>query len=434
MYHFIGIKGAGMSSLAIIMKQLGYDVKGSDLDKHFFTEVGLVENNISFTGYNEDNIHEGMIIVRGLSVTMENVELKKAHEIGLEIIDYNEMVGILTRKFKTICVAGCHGKTTTTAMIAHVMNQIKGVNYLIGDGTGMAKPNNEFFVLESCEYQRHFLSYSPYYAIILNIDLDHVDYFKDIDDVIDAYEEYANSCSKLIIANGDDDNIHKMKINKDIVYFGLGSKNDVRAINVEYKSNGTCFDLIVDNQMYGHFELPIYGEHQLYDSLAAICVCIYEKIDNNLINECFSSFRGAKRRFTETFVKNNVIIDDYAHHPNEVKATINAIKQKYPDKKIISIFQPHTFSRTKEFANDLAFELEKTDEAYILDIHPARESSDDYPGVTKDIIINNMKNGHSLNVNGAVELNKYKGAVFIFMSPNDLSGLEKELIKLKDEE
>jgi len=434
MYHFIGIKGAGMSSLAIIMKQLGYDVKGSDLEKHFFTETGLIKNNIKFTGYSEENIDKGMTIVRGLSVTMENPELKKAHELGLEIVDYNEMVGILTRKFKTICVAGCHGKTTTTAMIAHVLDQLMGINYLIGDGTGCANKENEYFVLESCEYQRHFLAYLPYYAIILNIDLDHVDYFKDLDDVIRAYEEYANNSSKKVIVNGDDENVYKMKINKEIVYFGLGEGNQIRAINIEYNSSGTSFDVMNKQEVYGHFEIPIYGEHQLYDALAAISICIEEGMNALEVNLAFKTFSGAKRRFTETFVGDNVIIDDYAHHPNEVKATINAIKQKYPGKKIISIFQPHTFSRTEEFAEDLARELGKTDEAYILDIHPARERQEDYPDVSKEIIINKMKNGHSLTVNDSQELNQYKGSVFIFMSPNDVSGLEKELIKLKESE
>ena len=161
MYHFIGIKGAGMSSLAVIMKQLGYEVQGSDVDKHYFTEVELIKNNIPILNYNENNITNNLTIIKGLSITDENPELIKAKELNLEIINYNEMVGILTKKLKTICICGCHGKTTTTAMTAHVLDKIKGINYLIGDGTGYAKKENEFFALESCEYKRHFLSYQP---------------------------------------------------------------------------------------------------------------------------------------------------------------------------------------------------------------------------------------------------------------------------------
>ena len=163
MYHFIGIKGAGMSSLAGIMKDLGYSVKGSDVGKHFFTEEGLIKRNIEFTEYNENNIDKDMIIIKGASITDDNVELIKARKLDLEIITYEEMVGRLTEKFKTICISGCHGKTTTTSMLATTLPKS---NYLIGDGTGYADPDNKYFALESCEYKRHFLNYTPYYLII----------------------------------------------------------------------------------------------------------------------------------------------------------------------------------------------------------------------------------------------------------------------------
>ena len=434
MYHFIGIKGAGMSSLAVIMKQMGFDVQGSDLDKHFFTEKELVKNDIPFFSYNQENITSNLTIIKGLSIQDEHPELMKAKELNLEIIPYNEMVGRLTKQLKTICICGCHGKTTTTAMTAHVLNKIKGINYLIGDGTGYANKENEYFALESCEYKRHFLSYQPYYTIILNIDLDHVDYFKDINDVINAYEEFSNMSSKMIIAYGDDENVRKLNAIKEISYFGLKENNNVRALNIEYTKEGTNFDVIVNNNLYGHFELPIYGEHQLIDALAVISVCYYENIDSNAVAEQFKTFSGAKRRFTETFVGNNVIIDDYGHHPNEVKATINAIKQKYPNKLIVSIFQPHTYSRTQEFANELASELSKTDVAYILDIHPAREKQEDYPEITKETIISQKENIYPLTIDDANILNEHKDAVFIFMSPNDISKLENELINLKGTE
>ena len=431
MYHFIGIKGAGMSSLAVILKQLGYSVQGSDVEKHYFTEAELIKNEIPIYSYNEENIKENLTIIKGLSITEENEELKRAKELNLEIINYNEMVGKLTEQYKTICICGCHGKTTTTAMTAHVLNQVKGINYLIGDGTGYANPENKYFALESCEYKRHFLSYTPYYTVILNIDLDHVDYFKDINDVIDAYTEFANKSTKMIIANGDDQNIRNMKVEKEIAYFGLNENNDIRAINIEYTKDGTSFDVLVNNEKYGHFELPIYGGHQLIDALAVISVCYHEQIEPEEASTYFKTFHGAKRRFTETFVGDNIIIDDYAHHPNEIKSTINAIKQKYPNKLIVSIFQPHTFSRTEEFAEDIATEMSKTDISYIMDIHPAREKQEDFPNITKDIIINKMSTAHGLTMDDASILNQHQNSVFIFMSPNDLSKLEQELINLK---
>ena len=347
MYHFIGIKGAGMSSLAQIMHGLGYVVQGSDVEKHFFTEDGLIKDNIKILPFDKENIKEDMKIIKGASILEDNEELQRAEELNLKIYSYNEMVGRLTEKFKTICVAGCHGKTTTTAMLAHILGETKGTNYLIGDGTGFASIQNEYFVLESCEYRRHFLAYNPYYAIITNIDMDHVDYFKNMDDVIDAYREYANKAEKLIIACGDDPYTHSLDVIKPIFFYGLSEDNDIRAINVEYKQTGISFEVEVEGNYYGFFDLPIYGKHQLLDALATIAVCYYERLEAKEVQKVFKTFTGAKRRFTETKVGESIIIDDYAHHPNEVNATIHAIKQKYADKKIISIFQSHNFSRTK---------------------------------------------------------------------------------------
>ncbi len=427
MYHFIGIKGAGMSSLAQIMKCLGYDVEGSDLEKHFFTEEGLIKNNIPILPYSKDNIKENMKIIRGASIKDDHEEVIKAEELGLKIYSYNEMVGKLTEKFKTICVAGCHGKTTTTAMLSHILDTIKGANYLIGDGTGHADIKNEYFVLESCEYRRHFLAYTPYYAIITNIDLDHTDYFKNMDDVIDAYREYANKAEKLIIACGDDPYTHSLDVIKPIFFYGLSEDNDIRAVNVDYKTTGTSFEVEVEGNYYGFFDLPIFGKHQLLDALAAIAVCYYERLEAKEVNKVFKTFDGAKRRFDETIVDDSVIIDDYAHHPNEVNATLHAIRQKYEGKKIISIFQPHTFTRTKEFTDDFIKVFQKVDKAYFLPIHPARESQEDYPDVKVENIMNNIENAEMISLDTIDKLKEYKGNVFVFMSPNDLSELENKL-------
>lgn len=430
MYHFVGIKGAGMSSLAQIMYELGYEVEGSDVEKHFFTEEGLIKRNIKLTPYHKDNIKENMKIVRGASIQDDNPEIIKAEELNLQIYTYEELLGKLTRKFKAICVAGCHGKTTTTAMASHVLNAIKGVNYLIGDGTGYAKQNNEYFVLESCEYKRHFLNYTPHYAIITNIDLDHVDYFKDIDDVIDAYNEFANNATKMVIACGDDPYTHSLDINPPIFYYGLDDDNDIKAFNINYKEDRISFEVEVEGNYYGFFDLPIYGKHMLLDSLAVIAICYYERIDSKEVANIFKSFKGAKRRFAQTVVDDNIIIDDYAHHPNEIKATLKAIKQKYPNKKIVAIFQPHTFTRTKEFSSLIANTLNIADKAYVMDIHPARERQEDYPDVTSNIIIDKLDNGNSITINDAKILSNEKDAVYIFMSPNDISKLENDLIEL----
>ena len=428
MYYFIGIKGAGMSALAVILKQLGNDVCGSDLDKHFFTEEELIKNNIPMYVYNKDNItnlDKNYTIIRGASIKDNHEELVEARNLGFKILEYNEMLGIMTEDFKTICVAGCHGKTTTTNMVALAFKN-QGINYLIGDGTGSALVDNRYFALEACEYQRHFLAYHPYYAIITNIDLDHVDYYKNIDDIIDAFTEYSNNASYMVIANGDDENVRKIKFKKDVVYYGLNDNNDVRATNIVYNSDGISFDI----NCYGHFDLPIFGEGQLMDAIAVITLCYLEKLDYKEVHNNLKEFVGAKRRFTEKVVGNNIIIDDYAHHPKEVDTTISAIKQKYPDKKIVIIFQPHTYSRTKEFASELVNVFNKVDATYLLDIHPAREKQEDYPGITSEMIINNLDNGYHINLNEASKLSKYDNTVFAFMSPNDIDEIEEDLIEL----
>lgn len=430
MYHFIGIKGSGMSALAQIMKELGYSVQGSDVPKYFFTEDGLRELGIPVLPFDANNIEDGMKIVRGASFHEENVEVKKAIDLGLNMYSYAEMVGSLTKKFRSICIAGCHGKTTTTSMMAHVLNNIKGANYLIGDGTGYANRENEYFIVESCEYRRHFLAYTPDYAIITNIDLDHVDYFKDIDDVIDAYREFANKAEKMIIACGDDPYTHSLDVVKPIFYYGLDDDNDIKATNVQYKKDGISFEVTIEGNYYGFFDLPIFGKHMLLDALAVIATCYYERLEARDVAKQLKTFKGARRRFDETVIDDNVIVDDYAHHPNEVKSTIKAARQKYPDKKIIVVFQPHTFSRTEEFQNELAEIMNKVDKAYIMDIHPAREKAEDYPTVTSDLILNKLTNGEHISLDEAYKLENIKNTVVLFMSPNDISSLENNVIEL----
>jgi len=427
MYHFIGIKGSGMSALAQIMHSLGYQVQGSDKPTHFFTEDRLIEMGIPVLEFDEKNITEDLIIVRGTTFTEENnAEVRKAMAFNLKMYTYQQMVGKLTKKFETICVAGCHGKTTTTSMLAHVLNTLKGANYLIGDGTGHADKDNHYFILEACEYKRHFLEYTPTYAIITNIELDHVDYFKNIDDVISAYTEYANKAEKMIICCGDDPYTHALEVNKPIFFYGIDDDNDIQARNVNYHAKGTSFEVFVEDNYYGFFDLPIYGKHMLLDALAVISICYYERMEAKDVNKIFKTYPGAKRRYSETKIGDIICVDDYAHHPTEVRATIKATKQKYPDKKIITVFQPHTFTRTEEFADELAEVMNQADYSYVLDIHPAREKQEDYPHVTSDNIIERLNHGEHLAMDEADKLLKWDNAVILFMSPNDLSVLEHD--------
>lgn len=433
MYYLIGIKGTGMSALAQILFDLGYEVMGSDKPDHFFTEKPLIERGIKILPFNKDNIKEDMLIVQGNAFSDTHEEVVRAKELNLKIYTYQEMVGKLTKMFNTITVAGCHGKTTTSAMLSHVLNNIVGANYLIGDGSGYAIKENNYFVLEACEYKRHFLSYTPQYAIITNIELDHIDYYKDIDDYIDAFREYANNAEKMVIACGDDQYTHMLEPKKPIFFYGLNEDNDIVARDVNYTNEGTSFDVYVEDNYYGHFDLPLFGKHMLLNSLAVIGVCYYERLDAKEVSKNLKTFKGAKRRFKEKVIGDIVTIDDYAHHPTEVKVTIKGARQKYPDKEIVAILKTHTLSRTKEMANEFAEALKLADKAYIMDVGVDREEVG-YDDVTYKIIQEKVPGCEYMSLALVDKLLKHKNAIMIFMSSKDIYVLQEKYEKLLEGE
>ena len=421
MYHFIGIKGSGMSSLAVIMKKLGFDVQGSDYEKHYFTEVLLNKNNIKVLPFDKNNIKKNLIIVKGNTFNEENVEVSEALRLNLKIYTYQEMVDIITRNYDLIAVSGCHGKTTTSKLLSYTLDS----NYLVGDGSGDVC-NSEYFVLEACEYKRHFLNYHPKITIITNIDLDHIDYFKNIDDVILAYQEFVNK-SQIVIACGDNDYVRKIKgIN---YFYGIGKNNDFIADNIIYSDKGTTFDFKANDEVIKHIEVPFYGKHMVLNTLAVLSTCYLEGYDLNKIDYKLKTFKGANRRFTEYKVLDNVVIDDYAHHPNEIKSTIEAVRQKYPDKKLISVFEPHTYSRVKQFYKEMADSLNISDYCYIMDIYKSREKYEDYKGISSDLILKYIKNGKHFKEFDIDKLLDYRNSVLLFMSPNDLTNLENMYIE-----
>ena len=434
-YYMAGIKGAGMSALALLLSDLGYEVVGyDDASEHRFTEDKLVERGIKiYSGPNDEMDSDTVVIYSPALNIDEHIELIKAQARGLKIYEYQEFLGKLTKKFETISISGCHGKTTTTAMLSHILVDMGGCNYLIGDGRGHGDPNSNKFVLESCEYRRHFLAYDPEYVIITNIELDHTDYYKDINDMILAYQEFANKAGKMVIACGDDPYTHLLEVNPQIYYYGLSEDNDIQARDVEYRNDGTSFDVFVEDEYYGHFDLPLFGKHMLLNALAVIAVCHYERLDARDVAKLLKTFKGAERRFKETFIGNNVIVDDYAHHPTEVKVTIKAARQKYPDKQVIAVFKAHTFSRVKEFQDEFAQALNLADKAYVMDINYDREKKEDYPDISAYTIIDKLDNGDYIEKGMADKLLEYDNAVILFMSSKEIYILEDEYKKLLEE-
>lgn len=431
-YYLAGIKGTGMSALALILDDLGFEVIGyDDALEHRFTEDKLIERGIKIYTDENDAMDKDTIVVYSPALKLDkHRELIKATNLGIKVYEYQEMLGKLTKTFDTICISGCHGKTTTTSMLSHIYMDLSNCSYLIGDGRGHGTKESKKFILESCEYRRHFLAYDPEYVIITNIDLDHTDYYKDIDDMISAYQEFANKADKMVIACGDDQYTHTLEVNPSIYYYGLDSDNDIQARNVEYSNDGTVFDVFIEDEYYGHFDLPLFGKHMLLNALAVIAVCHYERMSAKEVANSLKTFKGAERRFKEEFIGNNVIIDDYAHHPAEVKVTIKAARQKYPDKKIIAVFKPHTFSRVAEFADAFANSLNLADKAYVMDINYDREDPNDYPDITPYTIIDKLSNGDYIERGGASKLLEYDNAVILFMSSKEIYFLEDEYKKL----
>ena len=426
MYYFIGIKGSGMSALAQVLSTLGYSVQGSDIDKYIFTEDELKKHNIKIDRFEESVITNDMIVVKGDAFDEDHPEVLKAKASGARIVTYQALLAKLTRIFDTYAVSGCHGKTTTTSMLSHVFDAVKGCNYLIGDGRGYASKHNDIFVIEACEYKRNFLNYLPEYTIITNIDYDHADYYKDIDDVIDAYQSFANITKKMIIACGDDPHTKKITTNKRIFYYGIEEDNEIVAKNVVFKPSGVSFDVFVEDNFYGKFDLPIYGKHMLLNTLAVIAIAYYERVEAKLLAKILKTFKTPNRRFNEEKINDTLIIDDYAHHPNEIEAIISAVRHKYPDKKITALFQPHTYSRTRVFYKDFADKLNLADNVYLMEVATDRSE----PGeetVSSKLILDSLPKAKFLD--NFDDIIKHKNEIILLMSSKDLKSIKDTIIE-----
>lgn len=429
-YHFIGIKGSGMASLAAIVKDRGDEVSGSDIEKYIFTQKPLEARGIIITTFAAEHIHDGDIVIIGNAFNSSNVEVKQA--LAMDTVKtywYHDFLGELMKEYTTISVAGTHGKTTTTGMLSHVMSSAAPTGYLIGDGSGEMPVNSMYFVVESCEYQRHFLAYRPQYAMITNIELDHVDYYKDMEDYCDAFETFANQVQKGIVLFGDDAFVRSLHVTTPHLYYGLGEHNDVQAVHVVQNEQGMMFDVLYNKTFFGRFKLPFVGKPLLWNSLGVIAIGIMEGLSADLIEAGLQTFSGVKRRFTIEEKNGNIYIDDYAHHPTAVKYMIEAAKIKYPNRKVIAIFKPDRYSRIYYFMNRFAEELKQADEVYLCHFP---DNAVKEKGI--DITIQDLAN----QCDGAVVIKEDEAAaqmladrgpaVYLFMSSKDIYKL-KNIVK-----
>ncbi len=423
-YYCIGIKGTGMSTLAQILCDLGNEVSGYDDAKDYkFTQKGLDDRNIKIYYDNNHEIDKDTIVTYSVAFKEDHPEMQRVKKLGLTIKKYNEIMQDVIKEFKTIGVSGTHGKTSTCSMIRHILEETIGCNYFIGAGDGKVSRDNEYYVVESDEFNRHFTAYHPTYSIITNIEKEHMECYKDIDDIRNTFEIFANQTKELVIANGDNEETRKINYNTKVLFYGFNENNDVVIKNLELKEDGSIFDVYINNELYGNFDIPLFGKHMVANATSAITFCKEIGLSYEQIHRALETFVNAKRRMETEVVGTTTIIDDYAHHPTEIKVTLEGVKQKYPNSKIVVVFRPNTYSRTKDFTNEFIDALQVADKVYMTEVSANREKQEDYPGVSSHLIIDKIPNGEMVEEETIDKLLKEKGNVVVFMGCADNSHL-----------
>ncbi len=384
--HFIGIGGISMSGLAAVLLNSGFKVSGSDFKDSSIIDKLRSSGAEIYIGHNKDNIKNVDLVVYTAAIPSDNPELLEAKEKNIKLMDRAEFLGQIMKGHKyNVAVTGTHGKTTCTSMLSHItlagdldptilvggeLDEIGG-NFKIG--------NSEYFITEACEYKRSFLKFFPYIGIILNIDADHLDYYKDIDDIADTFSQF----SRLVPSDGylvgyaGDFRVKDIleKANCNTLTYGFEDA-DVTAKNIIFNNNGCAtFDVYKDSKNLFTVSLNVPGKHNILNALASICVSLIFNISDSNIIRGLSKCKGAHKRFEYKGEINGVtVIDDYAHHPTEIKATLSTAKQIHHN-KTYCIFQPHTYTRTKALFNEFAECFNDIDELILMDIYAAREKN-----------------------------------------------------------
>lgn len=396
--HMIGIGGVSMSGIAVMLKKAGYTVTGSDSAEGDMVKILRNENIDVFIGHNKDLVKDADLVVYTAAIKETDEELVEAHRLGIPTLERAPFLGILLKKYnKPICIAGMHGKTTTTSMIAGAfmklntnptvlvgskLKELGDVNYLIG--------NNEYFVLEACEYVDSFLNFPPETAVILNIEEEHLDYFKDLEQIKQSFIKFISMLpqnGKLII-NKDDENCEDILNSLDsfikgnnitVLTYSIKDKSaNLFADNIEINEVGAYkYDLYINSKFITNISLSAPGKHNVLNSLATAGTIYSNGLDVKLAQESIEAFTGASRRFEykKTIGENVNVYDDYAHHPTEIYATLESARNKSKN-KVIAVFQPHTYSRTKTLFDKFAKCFDKADLVILTDIYAAREIDD----------------------------------------------------------
>lgn len=356
----LGIKGSGMAALATLLSSLGLDVSGCDREEYIFTQDLLDEKGIRYYSDIVDGDYD--FIIKGNSYECD-------YKFSCPVYKYIDVLRYLSCRYNSIAVCGSHGKTTTTGMLSTILKD-KCI-YLIGDGSG-GGIKDDYFVFEACEYKRNFLSYNPSYILITNIELDHIDYYKDIEDYVSAFLSFKERARSKVIVNGDDEYLSTFK---GCLKYGFNECNDLVIKDYVQTSEGASFSLCYKGKMYDDIHLNLYAKHQIYNAVGSIFIAMLLGENIDVIINNLSLYKVNKRRFNIEEIGSNIIVDDYGHQPSQIKATLESLKIKYKDKKMVCIFKPDRYSRLFYFKENFIDVLSLFDESYICNF-PSCSSND----------------------------------------------------------
>ena len=381
--HLIGIGGSGMCPIAELLYRKGYTVTGSDRVENDNTKRLKSLGIKVFIGQKADNISGADVIGYSAAVHPDNQELKAAREKGIPAFERSKILGAITRFYdNTIGVAGTHGKTTVSSMITQILLLNKrNPSAVIGGklpiaGSACVVGDSDTLVCESCEFVDSFLEFSPDISVLLNIDDDHLDYFKTMDNLVASFSKFSGKAHTCYY-NGDDDLCKKAvsSINSKVISYGLKDGNFYRADNITAGELGFCFDVLRGDKTVGHLDMNVPGRHNIYNGLVSFAVCFDMGIESEGINEAIKKFTGAGRRFQFIGKERGVtVVDDYAHHPTEIAATLNAAKT-LGFKKVITVFQPYTYSRVALLKDGMIKALSVADKVFLTPIVASREEN-----------------------------------------------------------
>jgi UDP-N-acetylmuramate--alanine ligase len=449
--HFVGIGGIGMSGMAEILLNKGYLVSGSDKSLNEITDR-LSRLGVQITeGHSEKNITDDTdIVVYTSAVTIENPEIREAIKRKIPAVKRSEMLAEIIRTKYGICIAGTHGKTTTTSMMAlTLLNANLDPTIIVGGilrelGNSNAKlGNGEFAVVEADEFDRTFLKLTPAIAVLTTLEAEHLDTYNNLDDIKEAFIKFANKIPfyGFVALCIDEPNLSDILpfINKKVLTYGLTKNAEVRATEILHHEFSSEFKVQYLNEQIGVINLKIPGKHNIKNALAVIAIAVNLGINFETIKKSLESFRGALRRFEIKYDNDITVIDDYAHHPTEVSATLSGIKNGW-NRRLVAVFQPHLFTRTKEFAEEFGKAFLISDIFICTDVYPAREKP--IEGVTGELITKaSQKLGHK-NVFYEPDKNKipeilmnlhHEGDIIITMGAGDIYKYGEKFIELKKE-